>query len=143
MHPHELVSEFKQVYSQLNFDTLDLLKSVYDKKIIFEDPLHHIEGLEQLRSYFEHMYQRVEHIQFDYQNEVIEENKATIIWAMHFKHPRIKKGRQVSVNGCTYLQFEDKVSYHRDYFDLGQMLYENITLIGPVISSIRKRAGNL
>jgi len=44
----------------------------------------------------------------------------------------------------SHLKFADgKVISHRDYFDLGEMLYEHIPLLGGVIKSIVGEIKNL
>jgi hypothetical protein len=62
---------------------------------------------------------------------------------MVMRHPRLRKGSPVTVEGLSRLEFdaEEKVKLHRDYFDLGEMLYENLPLIGMVVTSIKKRLG--
>ncbi|HGP4674712.1 TPA: nuclear transport factor 2 family protein, partial [Vibrio cholerae O1] len=36
---------------------------------------------------------------------------------------------------------EGKVTYHRDYFDMGEMLYEQLPVLGQVIRAIKRRLG--
>ena len=68
---------------------------------------------------------------------------AYVQWRMVMRHPRLRKGSPVTVEGLSRLEFdaEEKVKLHRDYFDLGEMLYENLPLIGMVVTSIKKRLG--
>jgi hypothetical protein len=61
---------------------------------------------------------------------------------MKLKHPKLNGGQPVEVNGVSQIRFSgDRVIYHRDYFDLGEMLYENIPLLGVVIRNIKQRLG--
>ena len=41
------------------------------------------------------------------------------------------------------IEFDEagKVCQHRDYFDLGAMLYEQLPLLGPVVRTIKMRLG--
>ena len=60
---------------------------------------------------------------------------------MTYQHPKLKSGEKIVVSGHSYLvSFEDKVITHRDYFDVGSMLYEHLPLIGYGISWIKKKA---
>jgi hypothetical protein len=43
------------------------------------------------------------------------------------------------LEGISHLRFGEKIDYHRDYFDLGQMVYEQIPLVGRIIKTIKKR----
>jgi hypothetical protein len=64
-------------------------------------------------------------------------------WQMNFSHPRLKGGKTIVVDGASYLRFNEagKVSYHRDYFDLGAMLYEQLPLLGRIIVAVKRRLG--
>jgi limonene-1,2-epoxide hydrolase len=51
----------------------------------------------------------------------------------------MNKGKPIAVDGITMLKIaDDRVVYHRDYYDLGQMVYENIPLIGRLIKKIKR-----
>lgn len=61
---------------------------------------------------------------------------------MHLRHKRIKRGREIMVDGISHLRVRDgKVCFHRDYFDAGQLLYENLPLVGRIIRFIKGYAG--
>lgn len=60
---------------------------------------------------------------------------------MHFSHTKLAKQRTILVEGFTHLRIrDDRVCYHRDYADLGQMLYEHIPVLGRVIKVVKRRA---
>ena len=61
------------------------------------------------------------------------------IATMHFRHPRLRGGAPISVDGCSHLLWRDKVYQHRDYFDAGAMLYEHLPLMGGVIAWLKRR----
>lgn len=135
-----LLENFMSTYLQLNRSNLELLDKIYRNDIEFTDPLHRIEGLANLKSYFAYMYDNVQSIHFDYESQVCTESEASIQWLMTFRHNKLNRGKPILVNGSSHLRFDDKVYYHRDYFDAGQMLYEHIPLVGRLISFIKKRA---
>ncbi len=62
---------------------------------------------------------------------------------MTFSHPRLRGSAPVTVEGATRLEFDEtgKVCLHRDYFDLGAMLYEQLPLLGSVVRTIKGRLG--
>jgi hypothetical protein len=65
------------------------------------------------------------HFQFHHQLRLADEGY--VQWQMVFSHPRLNGGEDSIVAGASYLRFNDsgKVYFHRDYFDLGAMLYRN------------------
>lgn len=137
------MEKFFNVYQQLNSNTLDMLTEIYSGDVVFIDPAHTLKGLSQLRKYFEKLYSGVDSIEFDFIDHQQQGNVAYVQWRMVMRHSRLRRGRPVSVDGVSRLEFDsaNKVKLHRDYFDLGEMLYENLPLIGRVILSIKKRLG--
>jgi hypothetical protein len=62
-----------------------------------------------------------------------------LIWTMRYAHPRLNKGNEITLEGASHIRYEEKVYYHRDYFDGGRLLYEHVPLLGSVIKQLKKR----
>ena len=140
MSNNALISDFLKLYNQLDKSNLELLNEVYSDNIIFEDPLHRIEGLPALTDYFANMYENLNQGQFEIHTSFEQENQASVYWVMTFSHKKIKQGQSLKVNGNTYLEFDNgKVVYHRDYFDAGEMIYQHLPVFGTVINLIKRR----
>lgn len=136
----DLVRRFQRLYLELRHDTLHLLDEIYAANVVFEDPLHRVEGLVQLKAYFERMYAGVESIDFDYGEVVAGEAQAMLTWTMRMRHRRLRPGEELALPGATHIRFGDgRVQYHRDYFDAGALLYERIPVLGGVVRAIRRR----
>lgn len=135
-----VVERFMTLYQMLNKDNLHLLSLVYDENIIFQDPMHKVVGLEALTQYFSRLYQNVSHIRFDIQHVSQSVDEAALYWVMEYTHPKLNHGRMISVDGMTRLTFSHRVTLHRDYFDVGQMLYEHVPLMGYGIQLLKQRA---
>lgn len=134
-----LLKRFQQVFRELRHDRLALLDEVYSPGIVFEDPLHRIEGLAALKDYFERMYVGVESIDFEF-GEVLEApSQAMLTWTMRMTHRRLRPGEELALPGASHIRFADRVLYHRDYFDAGAMLYERLPVLGGVVRAIRRR----
>ncbi|WP_165735779.1 nuclear transport factor 2 family protein [Pseudoalteromonas sp. C8] len=136
------VDKFVEIYQQLDSTTLDLLSDIYCDNIQFIDPMHEINGIVELRRYFANLYSNVKHCQFDINDSFDSGNNAFIYWTMHYAHPKLSSGKTISVEGHSKLIFENgKIIKHRDYFNVGELLYKHIPLLGSVIKLIDKRAG--
>lgn len=136
----QLVEQFIEIYQKLNKDNLSLLGRVYADEICFIDPLHKIEGLTALTRYFAGLYQNVQQIHFEIKEVLKSDDHAAIFWQMHYSHPKLNKGQLIAVEGMSQLKFNQKIIYHRDYFDLGQMLYEHLPCMGSVVRLLKQRA---
>ncbi|MDG3087668.1 nuclear transport factor 2 family protein [Vibrio hannami] len=136
------VEQVASFYKSLTADGLSELYEIYHTDVEFRDPLHCIEGIDSLYNYFDNLYKNVENCSFYISYSQQQSSVGFLVWEMSLKHPKINKGKAVTVHGCSHLEFfEGKVLYHRDYFDAGEMLYENLPVVGTFISAIKQRVG--
>lgn len=145
-HPDSAVpatlEEFRTLFNQLDKGNLDRLPDVYSEDIRFADPLGSAEGIDALTHYFAGAYENVISCRFVFDDSVVQGRLASIPWVMHLRHKRIRGGREIQVAGISHLEVEQgKVCYHRDYFDAGQLLYENLPVVGGVIRWVKGYAG--
>ncbi|HIF9194851.1 TPA: nuclear transport factor 2 family protein [Photobacterium damselae] len=136
------VAKFVDIYSQLDKDKLDLINELYDHDVVFEDPAHRIEGQQELFDYFVSLYSNISSCTFLIHNVIEHDDEACLQWTMVYSHPKIEKGEIRNLDGMSYIRIaQDKVIYHRDYFDLGAMVYEGLPLLGKVIKTVKGRLG--
>lgn len=134
---------FYELYQTLNADAdiPTLLANLYHPDIHFSDPFHAISGLTTLTQYFEHLYQDVAHIRFDFHQTLVEGEQGCVHWTMYYRHPKLYKGEQdIPVEGMSLLKWQaGKIIKHQDFFDGGAMLYEHIPLLGWGVRKIKER----
>jgi hypothetical protein len=134
------LDNFVNIYQSLAVDNLTNLTKLYHEDVTFQDPLHEIKGFKALADYFDNLYQNVSECTFVINQVLNKGNQAAIYWTMTYSHRRLNGGKPIAVEGHSLIMgHKDKVVYHRDYLDLGQMLYENIPLVGGIIRSIKRR----
>ena len=136
----EWLQNFVRNYEALSVDNLDLIRVIYHREVQFQDPAHQLSGLDTLEQYFTSLYTNLSACTFTIDSTVVEGDKAAIYWTMVFCHPKLNRGRQVTVEGSSLIQGrENKVIYHRDYLDMGGMLYEHIPVLGSLVRLVKKR----
>lgn len=133
-----LIDRFKTFYLDIKHVPLADIGDVYSSDILFKDPVQEVRGLEKLHAYMSDLCLSVQSGRFEYLDQIVGENKAYIKWNMHFKHPKL--GNQVlTVRGMSQIQFDERIYYHEDVYDLGSMLYEHIPLMGRAVKGLKKR----
>jgi hypothetical protein len=137
------MEKFLRMYQSLSADNLHTLKSVYSDDVRFIDPTHEIHGIENLTAYFSALYKNINSIHFSFGEPMVVDNRRYVSWEMTFRHRRLAGGKPITVDGVTYLEFNEqgRIYHHRDYFDLGAMLYEHVPLLGRIVSAIKKGLG--
>jgi len=138
-----MLEKFCWVYNQLNRDNLDMLELIYHPDILFIDPAHEFTGLAKLKSYFGNLYRNVSSISFDFTSRIQRDDDIALEWLMSVSHPKLNRGRMFRVNGISRLHVTESglVDLHRDYFDLGAMLYERLPVFGTLIMNLKGRLG--
>jgi len=135
----EIIDRFQAVFNQLNAENLDLAEEIYTQQIHFLDPIHEVHGIDELKKYFAGLYEGVVSCQFDFGKPMIDGNEASLPWVMHMEHGSFRKGETAHVPGISHLRFSGKIEYHRDYFDVGALIYERVPVLGGVIRKIKAR----
>lgn len=135
------VERFQRLFNALSAGNVAGLDDVYSPCVRFSDPFGNVEGLDQLQRYFDKVYANVRSCHFEFHEVLISGNDACLTWVMHLRHPRLRRGQEVTVHGLSRLTIvEGRVQFHRDYFDAGELLYENLPVLGALIRRIRNHA---
>jgi ketosteroid isomerase-like protein len=134
------IEQFARFYTDLASMRVESLKEIYSQDVVFIDPIAAHEGLSSVEQYFSKLLKNAKYCEFDIHNTLpTGEQGYAVNWTMRFTSSRINKGHPVSVDGISMLTLRnDKIVLHRDYYDLGQMVYEHIPLLGRVIKKLKK-----
>ncbi|MBU1621092.1 MAG: nuclear transport factor 2 family protein [Gammaproteobacteria bacterium] len=137
----ERLDNFLSFYNNLSQNNLNSLHHLYAANVEFIDPVHHMLGLEQLQQYFSHAYARLSSCHFVATSKIANESQGCLSWIMTFTHDAIGNGKAISVHGCSVVHWnsEGKIAYHRDYYDLNEMVLEHIPLLGWVTKKIKQK----
>ena len=146
MHRDDPLVAFCAAFNKLDKNCTELLYELYTRDVTFIDPFHRIEGVEALEAHFLKLYDNVTECRFVFHDSVRVEQQAYVTWTMQLRHPRLAGGNSVAVEGCSQLTFSTRhpgrVSRHRDYFDAGAMLYEQLPVLGGMVRWLKRRMAN-
>lgn len=136
---NDLTEKIKKAFNDLNAQNLDILNSFYDQNAVFQDPVGKANGLNEIKKYYQHVYKNVEEISFNFIDIRTSGPHYYAHWIMRLKARSLNFGKSFEVDGLSHIEFNEKnlVVYHRDYLDLGSMLYERIPVIGSLVRKIK------
>ncbi|SVD41297.1 uncharacterized protein METZ01_LOCUS394151 [marine metagenome] len=99
----------------------------YDENVFFKDPFNEVEGIDNLRNVFVHMFKTLDNPHFVIIDTIENSEGAFLTWDFIF----ILKGKESKIHGSSHLKFnEDKrIVCHRDYWDVGQEILSKIRYI--------------
>lgn len=144
--PHDtqnllLIEHFKTLYRTMCAQDLqeELLFEVYADDLLFQDSFHKIESRDAFLHYCSELYENLKSCDFDFHDQWINDCQAMLTWTMSYSHPKLNRGKPISVQGASHLRFNEKVYFHQDYFDGGALLYEHVPVLGSIIQQLKKR----
>ncbi len=134
-----IIERFKDSYRDMTVMDISKLDQLYTENVVFKDPVHEVRGLVSMQDYLAAMCANVSLCRFEYLDQLESEQAAYLKWNMHFCHPRLEQGRLVTVRGISHIYFDELINYHEDVYDMGQMLYEHVPVIGGLTRWLKKR----
>ena len=133
------VQLFQRVFCERRPEVPFPFEQVYSPDaIFFEDPLHRADGLDAVRRHFERLNANLRVCHFEYGPAFVEADEAVLSWSMKLELRRGPR-QPVVAPGMTHLRFADRISYQRDHFDAGALVYEHVPLLGWIIRSLKRR----
>lgn len=136
------LAEIESLFNNFNRDTMHLADDFYDANVVFRDPLVELKGRDSLKAYYMDMYQNVTSIRFDFSGGIEKGEEVVVFWTMELRTRGLKGGEPVLLDGASHIKYggdSGKVIYHRDYFDMGAFVYENIPVLGSIVRYTKKR----
>jgi len=131
-----------KAFNDFNGKNLDLIEDFYADNIVFVDPIAEQKGMSEVKKYYSKIYTNVQSIKFDFISLVEENGQVFGSWKMVFRAKGLNDGKEVSTFGSSHFKYNKetmKVYYHRDYYDMGEFIYQHIPVLSYVIKKVNKR----
>lgn len=138
-----LITELQTYYQDFLRADTEALTRFYDKSLVFRDPLHELHGLDTVTHYFTQMREGLKRCEFEFDATTLGDGSACLPWQMHYAHPALNGGRDLTLRGCSLVRFKDRIDYHEDFYDLGAMTYERVPLLGALVRGVKSRLAKL
>ena len=135
----DLADALKRAYCSLAAGNTSELGPLYSDDVYFEDPSHGIQGKAALLERFHQLYSKVDSCNFKFHQTLDTGGEIFLAWTMILRQ-RGQGGEVIRVEGASFLKVRNnRIYYHRDYFDLGAFVYENVPMLGSIIKRIKQR----
>ncbi len=140
-HPVDRVVVF---FESLQQSSVQRMGDLYGAHAYFKDPFNEVRGLAEIQRIFNHMYVALDQPHFVVTDRVVQANQCFLVWDFKFRFKRFDTTTLQVVRGTSHLRFapDGRVSYHRDYWDAAEELYEKLPLIGVLMRWFKKRANS-
>ena len=131
------IKELAKWYENLKEGSLDEIDLFYDENVFFKDPFNEFNGRDKLMKVFAHMFENLENPHFVILDTIENSGSAFLTWDFFLRI----KGREYKIHGSSHLKFnkENRIVYHRDYWDVGEEILLNVPFIRLMYSFFRKK----
>lgn len=116
------------------------LPEYYAADAYFKDPFNEVRGLQAIQAIFARMYEQVDAPHFKVRQSVVQGSEAFLVWDFEFRFRG--RGMLQSIRGVSQLRFgaDGKVTWHRDYWDTAEELYQKLPWFGAFFRWLRRRS---
>jgi steroid Delta-isomerase len=116
----------------------------YTQDAYFKDPFNEVNGLAQVQRIFSHMYVALDNPHFVVTERVVQGAQCFLVWDFKFRFKRFDTHTEQTVRGTSHLRLaaDGRISYHRDYWDAAEELYEKLPVVRSVMRWLKRRANS-
>lgn len=138
----ERIQALVRFFEHLQRSDLPRLADLYADQAYFKDPFNEVRGLVQIERIFTHMFEALDQPHFVVTEQVLQGQQCFLVWEFRFRFKRFDRSSWQVVRGSSHLRLDEqgRVSYHRDYWDAAEELYEKIPGLGSVMRWLRRQA---
>jgi len=138
-----VIERFCKIYADICQISPSDLDTIYASNVEFVDPITTHHGIEAVKGYFANLLSQAESCQFDIATVLPCDDPSGGLshianWTMTLKLNKTNK--IITLDGTTQLNVkDDMIVYHKDYYDLGEMVYEHIPILSFFVKAVKKR----
>lgn len=138
---------FQQIahyFETLTPQSVTSLKDFYSETARFKDPFNDVVGVPAIEKIFEHMFTSLDQPHFVITGQVVDGDQAFLTWEFRFRFKRFDTQTHQVVLGTSHLVLDaqQRISLHRDYWDVAEELYEKLPWVGGLMRWLKKKANS-
>jgi hypothetical protein len=130
------LEKFIQWYESLTIDSLNEIDQYYHNDVFFKDPFNEFQSRETVKEIFKVMFEKLGNPRFIILDKIRQEDQVFVTWDFLF----LINEKEYSIHGSSHFKLkEGRVSYHRDYWDVGEEMLEKIPVIRTLYLFLKKK----
>jgi steroid Delta-isomerase len=128
-------------FETLSPSGLKHLDRIYHAQVKFKDPFNEVQGLKAVQLVFQHMFNTLHEPSFVVNQALVQGQECFLTWDFLFRFQRSRDTPQ-TIRGATHMKFDAQglITWHRDYWDAAEELYEKLPLLGGLMRWIKQKA---
>ena len=117
------------------------IDQIYAADAWFKDPFNEVRGSVAIAAIFRHMFEQLIEPRFIVHDRVGDGREVFLTWDFEFRRSR---GDRLQIRGARHLRLDScgRITWHRDYWDAAEELYEKLPLVGTLMRWLKRRAAS-
>lgn len=139
-HFLQKLTDYAATYSTISADDFaEQLSPLFAEDVFFKDPFNQVKGVPAVLLIFKHMFNTLDHAQFDISHSAINGNVGYIHWTFQFAFK--DEIDLKSFEGLSQIRFNSQglVTEHIDYWDAGEVVYSKVPVLGWLVRFVAKK----
>ena len=143
-HDEARVQRVVDFFEHLTPQSVSQFGDYYTEDAYFKDPFNEVRGLPAVTGIFSHMYVALHEPRFVVTGRVVQGDECFLVWDFLFRFKKFSPEVTQTVRGSSHLKFaaDGRISFHRDYWDTAEELYEKLPVVGGVMRWLKARANS-
>ena len=139
----ERLDQLSAYFEAITEPTLPRLRDFYAPDAYFKDPFNEVRDVASIEHIFAEMYVSLRDPRFVVHSKVEQGVDAFLTWDFNFRIKKYNPEFTQTIRGSSHLKFDsqNRVCYHRDYWDATEELYEKLPFIGGLMRFLKRRVG--
>jgi steroid delta-isomerase len=134
-----VVQTYIEFFEHLTPKDLQRLEIIFSADIHFKDPFNDVQGLDNLKRIFSHMFEQCVDPSFEVTDACRCGDRAYLRWDFHCKLKG--RGEVYRLQGLSLVRFDTqgRVYEHIDYWDPAEQIYSRLPVLGWLLGLVRKK----
>jgi steroid Delta-isomerase len=137
------VTRLVTFYETLSEQSLPQLRDLYTAGAYFKDPFNEVHSVAAIEKIFAHMFVASDKPRFIVHTKIVQDRAAFLAWDFKFHIRKFRPDVEQTIRGGSHVRFDTdgRVTFHRDYWDAAEELYEKFPIVGGLMRFLKKRVG--
>lgn len=137
----ERLNRIVAFFETISESSLPQLRELYAVNAYFKDPFNEVNDIAAIEHIFAHMFVSTDAPRFVVTSRIEQGDEAFLVWEFRFQIKRYQPHIERVIRGASHLKFDNqsRVSFHRDYWDAAEELYEKLPVIGSIMRWMKRQ----
>lgn len=131
------IRKITNFYENLKRENVSRLTDIYEEDTFFKDPFNELKSVSQIAKIFDEMFVELDDPRFIFIDQISQGTQLFLTWDFVFS----RNGKAFKIHGSSHLKLSDKgkISYHRDYWDVGEELLLKLPIVKVIYGALRRK----